>query len=542
MITNKQKEKLSAVFSDFKKKSDKKSSDREFLLKYSFFSEQILFVTKIIKESSNNSQNLIICPQFSVCEKILRILKKYFSLGDILFLDKKNNGQRSQASTNSSLINVWNEVKRGKYKIIIGTKTSIFAPFLNLENIFIIDEEHQNHKQYDMNPRYNITDIAKFVMSLYKNCKLIYTSSNPSVELYYRNLSLLDISCFSDKIETKITKIDDNLEFFAKNYSILPSFLINKIEDLVKNNASKIIVINNNKGFSSSAICKKCGFIKKCKKCNIPYKYNKKENELFCSICSDVITFDSVCEKCGSFDFKFSGVGNEKIKNEILQLHKNLLLKLVEKKEKIDIKKVLNINIISSSDLKVSFSELNNSDVIIGTEFFVKNYINYIKNIDSIILFSLDNYIKIPDFRGNQEFFNYINFFKNFSIENEVKDLAVKTRYPDNEIIDFAINSDYDSFYKYEAKMRKDFNYPPFSRFIKLILKEKNANDLERVYKIILDLINKSELNVIGEFDIKNKTNYQKNIIVSVKKIDYNIFSEISKYCFIDIDTLFLLK
>ncbi|MCF7906504.1 hypothetical protein K9L04_01055 [Patescibacteria group bacterium] len=529
MITNKQKEKLSSVFSIFEK-----SLNKEFLLKYSFFFEQVLFITKIIKEGSNNSQNLIICSQFSVCEKILKILKKYFSYNNILFLDKKNN--------NASLISIWNEVKKGKYKIIIGTKTSIFTPFLNLENIFIIDEEHQNHKQYDMNPRYNVSDIAKFLITIYKNCKLIYTSSNPSVEIYYRKLILLDISDFSNNIETKITKIDDNLEFFAKNYSILPSFLINKIEDLIKNDISKIIIINNNKGFSNSAICKKCGFIKKCKKCNIPYKYNKKENELFCPICGDNIVFDSICEKCGSFDFKFIGIGNEKIKNEILQLHKDLLLKLVEKNEKIDIKKILNINIISSSDINLSISLLNNSDVIIGTEFFVKNYINYIKDINSIILFSVDNYIKIPDFRGNQELFNYINFFKNFSIENNIKDLAVKTRYPDNEIIDFAINSEYESFYKHEIKIRKDFNYPPFSRFIKLILKEKTIIDLKNTYKTILEIINNSELMIIGEFDIENKTNYQKNIIISVKKIDYEIFSEISRYCFIDIDTLFLLK
>jgi len=165
-----------------------------------------------------------------------------------------------------------------------------------------------------------------------------------------------------------------------------------------------------------------------------------------------------------------------------------------------------------------------------------------IKDINSIILFSVDNYIKIPDFRGNQELFNYINFFKNFSIENNIKDLAVKTRYPNNEIIDFAINSEYESFYKYEIKIRKDFNYPPFSRFIKLILKEKTIIDLKNTYKTILEIINNSEFMIIGEFDIENKTNYQKNIIISVKKIDYEIFSEISRYCFIDIDTLFLLK
>ncbi|MCF7795849.1 hypothetical protein K9M42_02045 [Patescibacteria group bacterium] len=529
MITNKQKEKLSSVFSLFKKSLDKK-----FLLKYSFFSEQVFFIIKIIKESSVNSQNLIICPQFSVCEKVLKILKKYFSLDSILFLNKKFNS--------ASLINIWNEIKEGKYKIIISTKTSIFAPFLNLENIFIIDEEHQNHKQYDMNPRYNVSFIAEFLINFYKNCKLIYTSSNPSIEIYYKNLTLLDISDFSNKIETKITKIDDNLEFFAKNYSILPSFLINKIEELVKNNISKIIIINNNKGFSNAAICKKCGFIKKCKKCNIPYKYNKKENKLFCPICGDIIEFNSICEKCGSFDFKFSGVGNEKIKNEILQLHKNLLLKLIEKNEKINIKKVLNIKTISKSNLEISSSELNNTDIIIGTEFFVKNYINNIKDINSIILFSVDNYIKIPDFRGNQELFNYINFFKNFSIENNIKDFAIKTRYPDNEIIDFAISSSYNSFYKHEIKIRKDFNYPPFSRFVKLILKEKEEIVLKNIYEKILKIINNSELNIIGEFDIKNKTNYQRNIIVSVKNIDYDVFFKISKHCFIDIDTLYLLK
>ncbi|NCC70801.1 hypothetical protein EOM09_04415, partial [bacterium] len=110
-----------------------------------------------------------------------------------------------------------------------------------------------------MNPRYNVSDIAEFVISLYDKCNLIYTSSSPSIERYYKNLKILDISNFSNNIETKIIKIDENLEFFAKNYSILPSFLINEVEDLVKNKISKIIIINNNKGFSNVAICKNCG-------------------------------------------------------------------------------------------------------------------------------------------------------------------------------------------------------------------------------------------------------------------------------------------
>jgi primosomal protein N' (replication factor Y) len=529
MITNKQKEKLSSVFSIFKK-----SSYRKFLLKYSYFSEQILFITKVIKESSNKSQNLIICSQFSVCESVLKILKIYFSSDEIIFLNKSTN--------NASNIDVWNEIKTGKYKIIIGTKSSIFAPFLNLENIFIIDEEHQDHKQYNMNPRYHISIIAEFVFNLYKNCTLIYTSSCPSIELYHKNLPILDISCFSNNIDTKIIKIDDNLEFFAKNYSVLSSFLINKIEDLVKNKISKIIIINNSKGFSNTAFCKKCGCIKKCEKCNIPYKYNKKENKLFCPVCGDSIIFNHICDKCGSFDFKFSGLGNEKIKNEILQLHKDLMLKLIEKNEKIDIKKVLNINIISSSEIDNTTKKLNDYDVIIGTEFFVKNYLNRISNIDSIFLFSVDNYLKIPDFRGNQELFKYITFFKNFSIENNVNNLFIKTNYSENEIIDFAVNSEYDAFYKYEIEIRKDFNYPPFFRFIKFILKQKSLASLEDTYKKILEIINKSKLKIIGEIDIKNKNNYQKNIIISVKDINHEVLSEISKYCFIDVDTLFLLK
>lgn len=529
MISNEQKEKLSNVFSVFKK-----SSDNRFLLKYSYFFEQILFIIKIIKESSNNSQNLIICPQFSVCKNILKIIKNYFLKEDILFLDNNLN--------NSSIINIWNNIKIGKYKIIIGTKSSIFSPFLNLENVFIIDEEHQDHKQYDMNPRYNVSDIAEFVISLYEKCNLIYTSSSPSVERYYKKFQILDISNFSNNIETKIIKIDENLEFFAKNYSILPSFLINEVEDLVKNKISKIIIINNNKGFSNVAICKNCGFIKKCEKCNIPYKYNKKNNELFCPVCGNSIPFDHICEKCNSLDFKFYGLGNEKIKNEILQLHKDLLLNIISKNEKINVKKVLNINIISSSEIDNTNKKINDYDIIIGTEYFVKNYLNNISNIDSIFLFSVDNYLKIPDFRGNQELFKYLTFFKNFSVENNVKKLFIKTRYAENEIIDLAINSKYNIFYKNEIEIREKFNYPPFYRFIKLILKQKKVSDLENVYQKIINIIKKENINIIGEVNIKNKNNYQKNIIISVKDIDYEILSKISKFCFIDLDTLFLLK
>lgn len=483
------------------------SSNNEFLLFYSSFSDLSIFLSKIGKES--DGQTLIICDTISKTNQIKKILEKYISKDSIAIINKT----LSKTEIYSSYKNINSE----NIKIVIGTKTAIFSPFFNLQNIIIIDEESFFHKQYDQNPRYNVKDVANFLVNSNKNIKLIYTSTCPSIETYNKNLKILDIT---NNIN------NTNILFLEKNNEIISQKLEDKINDALDLN-QKTIIINNNKLFATSIFCSDCGYIEKCDNCKIPLKLNKKTEKEECNICGanrDIITN---CPKCNSINIKFLGTGNQKIYSDLEKRFPNKKILLIDKEKTSDIK------------------EINSADIIIGTEFLTQNFLYYINNIYSLVLFSVDSYFQIPDFKSNELLYRYIKKSIDIAKEKNIENLIIKTKYIDNNILNLAINNEYKKFYNYEIKIREMLNYPPFSIIIKLIIKDKTEKEFIKKLsntKAILD--SNKNIEVIGENKIDKKN--EVHIILKIKKENYNsiksTLKEISKDALLDINPEFLIK
>ncbi len=444
----------------------KNSEKNQFLLLYSSFEEQIIFLSKICKESEE--QTLITCSSISEIQEIFEILTKYIKKEEIEIIHKNY--------FKNELLNKNKKINSNKIKVIISTKTGIFSPFYNLKNIIIINEESKDHKQYDLNPRYNIKDIC-FYLSQKNNIKLILTSQSPSVETFYRDLEILNLQ---EKNEfTTINLIDQKIEKRSKNELYISLKLQEKIEEALEQN--KIIIIVNN-------------------------------------------------------DLKSEFKSNQKIKEEIINFCNVLpwqtpIITTVDSKSEINIK------------------ELKNSQIIIGTEFFVKNYLYKINNIKTITLLSLDNFMHATDIKSNENLFAYIRYFINISLEKTIENLLIQTKNIENETLNLAINNNYNKFYNKELETRRILQYPPFSTIIDLIIKEKNTETLEEKKKKITEIIvgaqNFTPIEIIGERtiekELKTKIRKQENITIkiNIQAQDFapqqQILKALSEYCLIDI-------
>lgn len=439
----------------------KNSKKNEFLLLYSSFEEQITFLSKICKET--DGQTLITCSSISEIQTIYKILQKYIIKEEIEIIHKnyfKNESLNKNKKINSD-----------KIKVIISTKTGIFSPFYNLKNIVVINEENKDHKQYDLNPRYNIKDIC-FYISQKNNIKLILTSQSPSIETYYKNLEKINLQ--EKNRSTTINIVDQKVERKSKNELYIPIKLQGKIEETLEQN-KKIIIINN--------------------------------------------------------DLKSEFCSNEKIKNEITEFCTGAL-------------QCVPTIITIDSKSEINIEKIKKSQIIIGTEFLVKNYLYKIENIGIIALLSLDGFINTADIKSNENLFNYITYFINITKEKNIENLLIQTKNIENETLNLAINQNYEDFYNRELEVRKILEYPPFSKTIDLIIKEKTTELLEITKKKILKILENNNIEIIGERtiekELKTKVRKQENISIKlVRAQDFapqqQILKQLSEYCLIDI-------
>jgi len=228
-------------------------------------------------------------------------------------------------------------------------------------------------------------------------------------------------------------------------------------------------------------------------------------------------------------DLKTEFKSNKKIKEEVESFCDSI--------NNFSNKKIITIDSQSLIDEK----EINKSSIIIGTEFLVKNYLYQIKNIETIAILSIDNFIYSNKIEANENLFNYITYFINISKEKNIKNLLIQTQNIDNEILNLAIDQNYKNFYEKEINIRKQLNFPPFSQIIELIIKEKDYTKLEEKKSKIIDILEKNNIEIIGEKEIekelKTKIVKQENIVIKINKITETeeILKELTEYCLINV-------
>lgn len=441
------------------------------LLRYFNFNKKIIAYLALIKKvSAKNKQILIIVPQLTDIAKIYQYLNEYKDITSVFLNDLAKNKYWQE----------WLKIKKGQAKIIIGTRSAIFAPFKNLGLIIIDQEENSNHKQEEPNPRYNVKNIALKLKELL-NCKLFFASNSPSMsslhEVARKNWQYLEIDKF--KKQPQITIIDKQEEMRKGNYSIFSDELLNKITYHLQR-VNKIFLFLNRKGLATLATCRDCGYLSTCPHCSLPLTLHANK-QLTCHHCSYKKDLLLSCPKCKSTNIKLTGTGTEKIEQEI----KNIF----------PAAKIIKLDI----DTPFYNQDLNKYDIIIGTQ-YAFNFINW-EQIEFISVINADTLFYLPDFQAMEKTFNLLFKLATF-INDERKELLIQTFTAKNYIFKAIKKLDYKLFYISELKERKAFNYPPLTKLIKLIYQSIEFNAGQKEIKSVYN-------------KLKEQTQTNKNIIIT---------------------------
>ena len=214
----------------------------------------------------------------------------------------------------------WDKIKNKKAKIVIGARSAIFAPIEDL-GIIIIDEEHDSSYKSESNPKYDAKQVAKYIAKQ-NRCPLLLGSATPDLRDYYKakelgQIELLELTKRANEASLpKVTIIDLKEELASGNKSMLSRELYKKIEENLKSKKQTILFLNR-RGYSTFVMCRNCGYVAKCKNCNISLTYHSYEKKLKCDYCGYEENVVKICPECGSDKIRYFGTGTQKLEQEI---------------------------------------------------------------------------------------------------------------------------------------------------------------------------------------------------------------------------------
>ncbi|MEJ7821758.1 MAG: primosomal protein N' [Chitinophagaceae bacterium] len=417
-----------------------------------------LYIKQIEAYIKKGKQVLYLLPEITLTAQIIRRLQKNFGGNVAIYHSKFNNNER---------VELWNKIKNGEVKIVLGARSALFLPFKDI-GLIIVDEEHDSsYKQQDPAPRYNARDAAIFYASLF-NAKVLLGSATPSVESYYNieknKYGLVELKERFGGIQLPEIEIINLREVAAskKGKVILSPQLNAAIGNALANN-KQVILFQNRRGYSPFLICATCGFIPHCDNCDVTLTLHKYSNKLHCHYCGSSYPKVTTCTACGTVNWMEKNFGTEKIEEELENEFPS------NKIARMDMDSVRGK---TAHDSLIKLFEQQKIDILAGTQMVVKGL--DFENVSLVGVLDADGLLSFADFRANERAFQLMEQVSGRAgrkgEQGKVMIQATKINHP---VLLFVQQHDFKRFYEFEIDNRQRFFYPPFSRVIKIILKHK---------------------------------------------------------------------
>lgn len=405
-----------------------------------------------------NKEVIVLVPEISLTPQIVSRFKKKFGNLIAILHSGLSAGEKYDE---------WRKIERGEVKIVIGARSAIFAPFKNL-GLIVIDEEHSDSYKQENNPKYSTIDIALW-RAKYHNCCVVLGSATPSIESYVRaknNIyTLLEMKNRYNNNFPDIHLI--NMRDSIKNgYKIISKELFDAINLRLERHEQTIILLNR-RGYATNVTCHDCGYVVKCKYCDIPLTYHKSSNTLRCHYCGYALPLVKTCPVCKSKNIDYFGLGTQRLEEELNHMFK---ARIVRMDVDTTSKKGAHEKIIKD------FLE-QKYDILLGTQMIAKGL--DFPNVTLVGVINGDATLNMPDFRSGERTFQLLNQIAGRSGRATKKgEVFIQAFNTDHYSIVLATKNDYETFAKEELLIRKMLKYPPFYNLLIIKVLGKNEENV----------------------------------------------------------------
>jgi len=460
---------------------------------------------------SKNKTVLILVPEISLTPQIT---SRFFnSFGNIISVlhSRMSLGERYDS---------WRGVVDGKYRVVIGPRSALFAPLKNI-GLIVVDEEHdQSYKQYDMVPKYNARDAA-VILARFNKSPVVLGSATPSIESMFNAKSgkykLLTLKERVDNAKMPIIKlIDVTIEKKRKKMeNVFSRALLDKISDRIKKKEG-VIILQNRRGFATQVFCDDCGEIVMCPDCSVSMVHHINKNILQCHYCGIVKPVPKACPNCGSLSLKFFGTGTQKVEDELEYFFPSIKIERIDS---------------DSISRKGKLGEILNQfrkgeiDILVGTQMVSKGM--DFSHVTLVGVVSAETSLWLPDFRADERTFQLLTQVAGRAGRSKVEgEVIIQTQNHKHWVLQKVLATDYESFYNNEIQLRMQNGYPPFTRLCLIETKDENETHargaIKEFYEILKTNSKGIQLNIPGEAIIsKIKGQYRFHLVVkSDRKVD----------------------
>ncbi|MDO4830013.1 MAG: primosomal protein N' [Clostridia bacterium] len=405
-----------------------------------------VFIKLIERVIEDNRGIIVMVPEISLTPQFVSLFSQRFGDKIAVFHSALSLGER---------LDEYKRVKRGLAKIVIGTRSAVFAPFKNI-GLIIMDEEQEYSYKSESSPRYHARDIAKFRCAQ-NNALLVLSSATPSIETYfYAQSGRYSLNTLPNRYGTavlpQVVTADMNLEMQNGNTTGFSEVLLKNIEYNLEHGRQSILLLNR-RGHNTFVTCRTCGEPLTCPNCSISLTYHSRNNRLMCHYCGYSIPFTDECPTCHSRSLRFGGTGTQKAESDISALFPSA--------------RILRMDTDAASS-KASYEKMitafanGDYDILVGTQMVAKGL--DFPNVTLVGVLNTDHMLYADDYRSYERSFSLLTQVVGRSGRGREKGMAVIQSYtPDNLIIAMAAKQDYDAFYNTEINVRKAMLYPPFA-------------------------------------------------------------------------------
>ena len=359
----------------------------------------------------------------------------------------------------------WWRVRNGEARVVVGTRSAVFAPLENV-GLIIVDEEQENTYKQEETPRYNGRDVA-IVRAKMENAAALLGSATPSLESYHHARSgkyeLLTLASRVADRSLASVEIVDLREDFQQTHQTSPisAALHAGIQECLANGTQALVLINR-RGYSWSVLCRSCGASVQCVNCSISMTYHKHRNRLECHYCGSIQQVPKQCPKCQSQYVYFFGEGSEHLEERLRKEFPGARIARLDR---------------DTARTKRQYQETLGAfaggalDILVGTQMLAKGH--DFQRVTLVGVVSADSSLSLPDFRAAERTFQLLTQVAGRAGRGELKGrVLIQTFYPEHYAIQDAVKQDYAAFFERELHFRRMMAYPPFTSLANVIVRD----------------------------------------------------------------------
>ena len=414
---------------------------------------------KLIDDCIKSGKNvLFLAPEIALASQLTKRLARKFGTRDVaIWHSSISEGER---------YDVWQRLYEDDIKILAGARSAVFAPLKNI-GLIIIDEEHESaYKQTNPAPRYDAKVVAQ-KLAEFHNCPLILGSATPDISVYYRALNSGNLFEMKHRYRNApiapVTVINMQEHSRAAYKSVISKPLQTAIQETLDQKQQVILLINR-RGFSTFTQCKACGHVIECPNCAIPMIWHAKDQLLKCHYCNHIEYFPDTCPECGSDALRNSGTGTQKIEQYVKDLFPENNVERID--SDVLVRKGEHIRLLERF-------QKGDIDILVGTQMIAKGLDN--PNVTLVGVISADASFNLPDFRSSERGFQLLTQVAGRAGRGEFTGrVFFQTYNPEFYALESAKSQNYRAFYEKEIITREEFDYPPYSRIVRLIISSLN--------------------------------------------------------------------